>query len=102
MPKSFEPVEVEGVKLSCSNPGWPPTKILVYGTNLEEIRPLVSPQEYHKLKTWQNVCGLTVMSPDKCPSCPHVLRDGVGGVTPGTGTRIQLGNNTPLRSRKGR
>ena len=102
MAKTFKPVECDGVTLSCGNKSWPPTKILVYGTDLEEIRPLVSLQEYHRLKTWEQVCGITSMDPEKCLKCPHVLKDGVGGSVFGTGKRVQLGRNTPRKSKRGK
>ena len=101
MAKGFKPVEVGGKELSCANKEWPPVKVLVYGEDLEEIRPMVTPSEYHKLKTWEKVCGLTAMDPEKCPGCPYVLIDGIQKTQFGTGRRVALGRNYPRKAKKG-
>lgn len=102
MPK-FKSIEVEGSTLKCGNAKvWPPAHITVYGTDIEAYRGEITLQEYHKLRTWQTVCGLTSMDQEKCLKCPHVVLDGSPARPPGTGKRVALGRNTPLKYKKGK
>jgi hypothetical protein len=65
-----------GVSLTCSmGRVWPPILLRVY-EDIEDIRHEESMDAYQRVQVWQRVCGLGEMSSDKCPSCPHVLRDG--------------------------
>lgn len=100
MPRGFKPIQEEDTTYSCKNKNWPPVHVKVYGTDLEEIRQEVTNQEYHKLKTWERVCGLLEMELEKCKSCPYVLVNGVSSVEPGIGKRVPLGRHTPRNKKK--
>ena len=82
----------EGKSLGCANGQvWPPVQVLVHGRDLEAIRPSVGEVAYHKLKTWEKVCGLTSMELEKCGGCPHLVKDGVPVTKVGTGVRLPSG-----------
>jgi len=96
-------IEVGGQTLKCGNSRvWPPTRVIVFGTDIESYRGDITPQEYHRLRTWQKICGLTTMEKERCVECSHVLVDGVSTRAPGIGKRVALGRNTPLKYKKGK
>ena len=99
----FKSIKVGGSTLECGNSKvWPPSHVTVYGTDIESYRGEITPQVYHKLRTWKTVCGLTSMDQEKCLQCPHIVVNGSPSNTPGTGKRVALGRNTPLKYKKGK
>jgi len=82
----------DGRELSCSNSKvWPPVQVMVYGDDLESIRASVGESVYHRLKTWERVCGLKSMDLNKCPGCVNLVRDGTKVSKVGTGHRMPPG-----------
>ena len=47
--------------------------IVASGRTPEELRAqkVINEPEYQRVLVWQKVCGLTVMTPEKCLTCPH-------------------------------
>lgn len=75
--KPMAPMTYEGSEMRCAHAQfWPPIEVEVYKKSAEELRYDVEDLTYQRIKTWEHVCGLLAMSPDKCPECPHVRRDG--------------------------
>lgn len=76
----MKPITLEdGGTLRCSHAKvWPPPHLhlipKVFGLDTEYLRNRIPNEIYLRVKTWEGVCGLTVMKPEKCLSCPHVLR----------------------------
>jgi hypothetical protein len=69
-------VECKGKTLTCSRGTmWPPMEVEIYG-GVEEARVEVSSARYHAITIWQQGCGLSQVSTEKCPTCPYVLVDG--------------------------
>ena len=52
---------------------WPPHWVR-HGT-AAELRTTFTTLDYERAKTWENVCGLTEMSPAKCPTCPWAVKE---------------------------
>lgn len=77
----MKPLTLEnGHTLRCAHAKvWPPPHLhlipKVFGLDTEHLRFRVSNEVYLRAKTWEGVCGLTAMKPEKCLSCPHVLRE---------------------------
>jgi len=82
----MQPLGVRGIEYQCSNAHvWPPLEIEVYGGTAQDLRYVVDDLVYQRVKTWEQVCGLMLMSENKCPTCPFVLIDGKPLREPGTG-----------------
>ena len=72
-------VEIKGVltPLMCTHwRVWPPLVLSDGQSTPEGLRDKgqVDTSEYQRLKVWQRVCGLTVMDPVKCMTCPLARR----------------------------
>lgn len=75
--KHMAPLTYGGSELRCANAQfWPPIEVDVYQKSAEELRHDVPDLTYQRIKTWEQVCGIMTMSPDKCPTCPHAIVDG--------------------------
>lgn len=52
----------------------------------------VTESEYHRLKTWERVCGLVIMEHDKCSKCEHFrvaeIKDGLPVLTSKSGMSV--------------
>ena len=73
-------LEVKGETLTCLyGAKWPPAEIEAYGSIAVASQYLTDP-EILRLETYEKVCGLKEMSPDKCLKCPYVVRDGVANM----------------------
>lgn len=58
---------------------WPPAHAKAYGPDPENIRDIVEPPQYARMRAWFTNCGLLQMecSPgEKCLSCKNLLVDG--------------------------
>jgi hypothetical protein len=77
----------DGAGHTCSQaPFWPPVEIEAYGeTSAQALRYVVSDLIFQRIRTWEQVCGLMEMNPNKCLTCPYVLRDGKRLKPVGTG-----------------
>ena len=81
----MSPIEVGNKELECRNAAfWPPLEIEHLADSSEELRFRVPDVVYQRIKTWEQVCGLLQMNPDKCLTCPYVVIDGVAAQEPGT------------------
>ena len=81
----MQPLEVRSIEYQCSNAHvWPPLEIEVYGGAAQGLRYVVDDLVYQRVKTWEQVCGLMMMSENKCPTCPFVIIDGKPLREPGT------------------
>lgn len=72
------PIEVGNTVYHCRHEMmWPPF-VMTLGLTAAELRSRgdVTEEQYNKLRTWENVCGLQKMSAEKCPLCPYALKDG--------------------------
>ena len=66
----------EGKELSCLfGEKWPPAEIAAYGS-IDAAAPYLDEKEVQRLEVWEQVCGLTSMSKDKCLSCKYLVQDG--------------------------
>ena len=75
-----------GSVLACQNGKlWPPKEAWV-GTEPDTIRASLGDTELARFRTWERVCGLLRMSPDKCQQCPLVIIDGVPATEAGSGS----------------
>ena len=60
--------------ISCTHARtWPP-KWARLGTALE-LRAHFTQEEFERARTWETVCGLKAMDPEKCLRCPYALRE---------------------------
>ena len=69
------PTDDQEVVLHCKHAGdWPPAHSRLPDTP-ESLRAsgAIKETKYQQLKTWERLCGLSVMSEDKCPTCPLAL-----------------------------
>lgn len=75
----MKPITLEdGSTLRCFHAKvWPPPHLhlipKVLGLDTEYLRNRIPNEIYLRVKTWEGVCGLTAMKPEKCLSCPHAL-----------------------------
>lgn len=58
---------------------WPPAHAKAYGPDPENIRDIVAPPLYERMRLWFTHCGLLEMEcnpGEKCLSCKHLLVNG--------------------------
>lgn len=69
-------------------PGWARS-----GQSAEALRAqgFLKDEQFERARTWERVCGLMAMSPEKCPTCPYALQEdglpmvaSIGAVAPAT------------------
>lgn len=69
----LKPITIKGAEIQCQHAAtWPPLWSRL-GKTIADIRSRFSLDEYERAKTWEKVCGLQEMSPDKCPTCPFAI-----------------------------
>jgi len=103
--RRMERLLLEGVEHQCKHEQlWPPIEVQAYGPTAEHVRYKVSNVRYQRVKTWEQVCGLHEMNSGKCPSCPHVVIDGVPATSAGIGGPTAHATTTvnPLRRKQRR
>lgn len=104
----MKPLQQEGEEvLRCAHEKiWPPPQLHLipkpYGTDVEYLRFRIPDEIYLKVKTWQGVCGLTQMEPQKCSSCPHLLRGSELPQPPRHGLRPASVRVSPIAKTKAR
>lgn len=67
-----------GETISCRHASiWPPVRAVALQESIEAQRMAgdITNQEYERLRTWERVCGLAAMDPEKCTTCPYAIDD---------------------------
>jgi hypothetical protein len=84
--------------IRCRNASiWPPRWTRL-GT-LAELRSRFTPLEYERARTWELVCGLQAMDPEKCSKCPYALREDGTPHVPSLTAPTQYHRNRKVKGR---
>jgi hypothetical protein len=62
------------VQLACAHWRSFPPKAAIHQQPSHELRAkgIIDEAEYQRYQIWEKICGLFIMSPEKCLKCPHV------------------------------
>lgn len=105
-------IEVEGDTWECAHKDkWPPIEVIAYQVDLidplppdvpiaEAFRGVLPDVVYQRIRTWEQVCGLRAMCPQKCPSCRFSVKNGVPTSVVGTGLTHTIHTPHPTKKRQ--
>jgi len=95
-PITVETADGEGVEIFCTHRNdWPPAHARLPDT-ADSLRAsgAITETKYQQLQTWQRVCGLMAMDPEKCVTCKLALHKTPTGqfakLAPGDDPQVRL------------